>query len=260
MTGEEGRQGQDNEEIPKHVAFICDGNSRWAEARFFPASVGHAAGADRLLDCLKNLKKYGVKFCTMYGFSTENWKREEGEIRNILAILEETARKLHLVAIEENFRIKILGDLYDERIPLSLRKALHSLEEETLAATTNKGLNNYLTVCVAINYGGRQDIIKASINIAREILDGKINIDELSESDFGSFLCTHDIPDPDLVVRTGGDQRLSNFLLWNVAYAELFFTNVLWPDFNEAELNSTLDWFASRARRFGGRKVKPTLK
>lgn len=236
---------------PKHVAFVCDGNSRWAEARFLPAMAGHAAGADRLLDCLETLKVSGVQYCTMYGFSTENWKRSEKEISDILKVIEETARNFQHRAIEENVRVKILGDVDDPRLPSSLRSALRSLEQETYSATA--GFDEALTVCLALNYGGRQDIVKASLKLAKQIAEGTIDPLTVSEADFGQLLCTANIPDPDLVVRTGGEQRLSNFLLWDLAYAELFFTDVLWPDFDELQLNKALAWFASRSRRFGGR-------
>eukprot|EP00546_Thalassionema_frauenfeldii_P000240 CAMPEP_0178931550 /NCGR_PEP_ID=MMETSP0786-20121207/21982_1 /TAXON_ID=186022 /ORGANISM="Thalassionema frauenfeldii, Strain CCMP 1798" /LENGTH=172 /DNA_ID=CAMNT_0020608459 /DNA_START=27 /DNA_END=546 /DNA_ORIENTATION=- len=165
----------------------------------------------------------------MYGFSTENWKRDDGEIKDILTVVEQTAIKFHNKAMQENVRVKILVDFDDDAC---------------------------FTVCIAINYGGRQDIVKASINMAKQILNGNLDPEKIKESDFGSLLCTCGIPDPDLIVRTGGEKRVSNFLLWNLAYAELFFSDLLWPDFDEKELNKILAWFGSRSRRFGGRKEK----
>mmetsp|Transcript_12410 Transcript_12410/g.19105 ORF Transcript_12410/g.19105 Transcript_12410/m.19105 type:complete len:333 (-) Transcript_12410:2784-3782(-) len=252
----DSKKNEETVPIPKHIAFICDGNSRWAEKRGLPASAGHASGADRLFACLMTLKKAGIKCCTMYGFSTENWKRDDGEIKDILTVVEQTAIKFHNKAMQENVRVKILGDIYDSRIPLSLQKAMLSLEEETLASTADFDDDACFTVCIAINYGGRQDIVKASINMAKQILNGNLDPEKIKESDFGSLLCTCGIPDPDLIVRTGGEKRVSNFLLWNLAYAELFFSDLLWPDFDEKELNKILAWFGSRSRRFGGRKEK----
>jgi len=240
--------------IPKHIAFICDGNSRWATKFGLPASAGHAAGANGLLNCLKTLKKAGVQYCTMYGFSTENWKRDDKEIKDILAVIEQTALKFHHKAIQENIRVKILGDIYDPRVPLSLQKALCLLEEGTWSAAADVNDDTCFTVCIAINYGGRHDIVKASVNMAKQIIKGNLDPEKITESDFGAFLCTCGIPEPDLIVRTGGEKRISNFLLWDIAYSELFFTDVLWPDLNEKELNKILMWFGSRSRRFGGRK------
>mmetsp|Transcript_31066 Transcript_31066/g.51320 ORF Transcript_31066/g.51320 Transcript_31066/m.51320 type:complete len:363 (+) Transcript_31066:176-1264(+) len=252
--------------VPKHVAFICDGNSRWAEARYLPAAIGHAAGADKLLDCIDSLQKAGVEYCTIYGFSTENWSRNEKEIRDILAVIEQTAKQYRA-----NVKVKILGDMEDPRLPTSVRDALLKIERDTHAAAAStlkdgddvSQKQQQLTVCVAINYGGRQDIVNASLKLAKAIAEGRIDPSEVTEDTFGSLLFTADIPDPDLVIRTGGDQRISNFLLWNLAYAELYFSDGLWPDFDELELNKALVWFASRSRRFGGRvpsSQSPSLK
>jgi undecaprenyl diphosphate synthase len=217
--------------------------------------VGHAAGADRLLDCLETLQQQGVEYCTMYGFSTENWKRSDREIRDILSVIEQTANAFKQRAINENVRVKILGDVVDPRLPQSLKDALISLEEETYSAAHNA--DGLLTVCLAINYGGRQDILNASLKLARAIASGDVNSSDISEESMSYYLCTAGIPDPDFVIRTGGDQRLSNFLLWNLAYAELYFTDTLWPDLDRIELIKALTWFSSRSRRFGGR-LEPT--
>jgi undecaprenyl diphosphate synthase len=245
-------QEQDSEftrsRIPRHVAFVCDGNSRWAKARYLPASAGHAAGADRMLDCLTTLQRAGVECCTMYGFSTENWKRSPNEICDILSLIERIATSYYQRALDDNIRVKILGDIDDARIPDSLRKALQKLERDT--ASDGK---MQLTVCLAVNYGGRSDIINASLRLAQAIAAGEIDPSTVSEDDFSAMLCTCGVPDPDLVIRTGGEKRLSNFLLFNVAYAELFFTDLLWPEFDASHLEEALGWFASRSRRFGGR-------
>lgn len=239
---------------PEHVAFICDGNSRWAASRSLPASVGHAAGADRLLSILECLKSKGVKVCTMYGFSTENWSRPAEEINDIFTIMEQTALGFREKALAEGVRVKILGDLDDERLPRSLRGVLLVLEQDTFSvAATKGGAQEGLMVCLAVNYGGRADIVSASRKLSDAISQGVIGADEVDDSVFGSYLHTAGVPDPDLIIRTGGEQRLSNFLLWNAAYSELYFTDKLWPDFNEASLDEALDWYTGRIRRFGSR-------
>lgn len=235
--------------LPRHVAFVCDGNSRWAKARYLPASVGHAAGADRILESLTTLQKAGVEYCTMYGFSTENWKRSPKEIRDILLLIEQVATSYYQRALDDNVRFKILGDIDDVRIPASLRDALRTLERETAGNGSN---TKQLTVCLAVNYGGRRDIINASLQLAKAIAAGQIDPATVTESDFSALLCTNGVPEPDLVIRTGGEKRLSNFLLYDAAYAELFFTDTLWPDFSASRLDEALAWFASRSRRFGG--------
>jgi undecaprenyl diphosphate synthase len=237
--------------IPRHVALICDGNSRWAQIRGLPSSIGHAAGADTLLKCLETLQEVGVSYCTFYGFSTENWKRSDGEIHDILSVIERTAKKFCEKAVKEKVRVEILGDLEDERIPKSLRESLLSIQSRTYTATHDE--KSAFTVCLAVNYGGRQDILNACVRLASAISDGSVDSKHISEDDFKGYLCTSNIPDPDFVIRTGGDQRLSNFLLWNLAYAELYFTDVLWPDLDAAELMRALKWFSARSRRFGGR-------
>lgn len=239
--------------IPRHVAFICDGNSRWARARDLPAVAGHAAGADRLVDIIDSLNAAGVQYCTMYGFSTENWKRSPTEIRDILAVMEQSARRFYNRALQENVRVKILGDLTDNRIPRSLLEILGRLERET----NNRSAANHekrLTLCLAINYGGRRDIVNASKELAAQVRDGKIKVDDITEETFASCLSTNEIPDPELVIRTSGESRLSNFLLWDVAYAELYFTDVLWPDFDDDCVAEALRWYSQRRRRFGARQ------
>ena len=262
----------DKNNVPRHVAFVCDGNSRWAKARNVPTFVGHAAGADRLVEVLTALKNDGVQYCTMYGFSTENWRRSKKEIDDILTVMEQTARRFYDRALQERVRVKVLGDMHDERLPQSLRDILGQLERDTLkfgasattetAATTssdgNQDTNDRptqpLTVCLAVNYGGRQDIVNASLKVARALANGEIDPEDVSEETFSSYLCTDDIPDPDLIIRTSGECRLSNFLLWNAAYAELYFTPVLWPDFAEDHWKAALTWYGERKRRFGARE------
>ena len=246
-----------SEPVPNHVAFVCDGNSRWARQRGLPVIAGHSAGADRLVDMvLPCLREKGVKYCTMYGFSTENWKRSEKEIADIFTVMERSAETVYdrLLKRGDNIRVQILGDLSDSRIPPSLVKALDKLEHETDRLCDDESSQSH-TLCLAINYGGRKDILEAAKKLARAAaVEGSADsINELSEDDFSQLLCTNGVPDPDLVIRTSGECRLSNFLLWNTAYSELYFTPTLWPDFDRAALQEALDWYASRKRRFGAR-------
>ena len=253
---------------PKHVALICDGNSRWAEERNLPQSVGHAKGADALTSVLRYMNSLGVQICTFYGFSTENWSRSKQEISDIWTIMERTANSFRDMAIEENVRIRILGNLDDDRIPISLRRTLDQLVKDTggdvsYVANKNERCDDgnddetkSLLVCLAINYGGRSDIVRASKEIAKLVQKGELaNIDDINEDTFERHLCTLGVPDPDLIIRTGGEQRLSNFLLWDLAYSELYFTDELWPDFDSDSVDDALEWYSGRCRRFGGRKV-----
>jgi undecaprenyl diphosphate synthase len=241
--------------IPQHVAFICDGNSKWAKANHVPVSVGHVTGANRLMDTIQTLQRVGgVQYVTFYAFSTENWQRPVEEINNILSIMTTTACTFLQKVTEDNnsVQIKILGDLQDERIPNALKEILWKLERDT-SCQSSKQQTAIMTVCIAINYGGRQDILHASLRLAEAISSGQLDRENVTEQDFSSFLSTFDIPDPDLVIRTGGEQRLSNFLLWNSAYSELYFSNVMWPDFDDIFLTEALEWYSTRSRRFGGR-------
>ena len=236
--------------VPKHIAFVCDGNSRWAQNKCLPSVAGHEAGANRMLQLLETCKQIpGIEYCTLFGFSTENWKRPSNEIKDILALVEYMATLYCDRAINDKVHVKVVGDLQDKRIPESLRKALLKLEHDTTAAATKPKL----TVCLAINYGGRRDIVHASIQLATAIATGQLDPTNVTEEHFKTLLWTHGVPDPDLIIRTGGEYRLSNFLLFEAAYAELYFTNTLWPDFDTTQLDQALSWFANRSRRFGGR-------
>ena len=250
--------------VPRHIAFICDGNSRWAKDQNLPQVIGHSRGADNLLTLLRYLKDQyspGVEYVTFYGFSTENWSRDSAEINGIWNIMDQTARKFQDTAVNEGVRVKILGDWQDDKISPTLRNTLATLEKET--AISSQKLKTNLTVCIAINYGGRSDILKAALQMANhhnnhlsnndDYKDGDENNQKLMEDIFDQYLCTDGIPDPDLLIRTGGQQRLSNFLLWNVAYSELYFSKFMWPDFNEKQLDEAIEWFQGTQRRYGGR-------
>lgn len=227
---------------PRHVAFICDGNSRWATARNLPAAAGHAAGADRVWELLHSIPPT-VTHCTLYAFSTENWNRSVGEVAHIWNVMERTAQRLRRKR-PKGVALRLLGHIDDPRIPGSLRSLLRDVERESDGDVPRR-----LTLCIAINYGGRQDIVRAAQMLAQR----GASVDDITEASMAECLGTAGIPDPDLIVRTSGETRLSNFLLWNAAYAELYFTDTLWPDFDTESLQQALDWYAGRKRRFGGR-------
>ena len=259
---------------PRHVAIVCDGNSRWATkqkdeesetnsiATYIRKSMGHSKGASRVISTIKYLDKVHprVKHVTIYGFSTENWSRSETEIRDIWNVIESTARSCREWALREGVMIKILGDLDDDRIPFAARKSLETLERDSHSMSKRKKMDQIgtspLTLCIAVNYGGKRDIVNASKKVVDLIKRGEMQEEDINEETFSNLLCTSDIPDPDLLIRTGGEQRLSNFLIWNCAYAEMYFTKVLWPDFDEHEIERALNWYRSQDRRFGGRKIK----
>jgi undecaprenyl diphosphate synthase len=244
-----------SEGTPKHIAFICDGNSRWAKARNLPSIAGHAAGANRLIETVKALQRKGVAYCTMYAFSTENWRRPASEVRDILFLFEETTRRFYDWALREGVTVKVLGDLDDERIPSGLRDIIERLERESAGTGTSADEGNKLTLSIAINYGGRKDILNASKRMALALAeDDSLDIDAITEEKFGSFLATGSLPSPDLLIRTS-ESRLSNFMLWDLAYTEIYFVDTLWPDFDEASLDDALDWYKQRKRRFGARQA-----
>lgn len=235
--------------VPRHIAFVCDGNQRWAKARHLPSSAGHMAGAERVVEVLSSLKaNTGIQYCTMYAFSTENWQRSPSEVSAVLDVMETFARRFYRQLLQEKVRFRVLGDIEDARIPESLRDVLQRLERDTSTADDSN-----LTLSIAVNYGARQDILQATRRIAALVAGGKLDVKDVDETLFASCLSTAGLPDPDLIVRTSGECRLSNFLLFDAAYSELYFTDTLWPDFDAECLSSALDWFAGRRRRFGAR-------
>jgi len=225
--------------LPNHIAFIMDGNGRWAEKRGLPRLEGHSAGLETTRSVIEHLSKYHIKYVTLYSFSTENWNRPKDEVAGLLNILERSIEKEVKELHKRGVRICHLGHL--ERLPQHLRQAI----EKAVELTKN---NTEITLSLAFDYGGRLEIIDAVRNI---IADG-ISPKDINERLFNSYLYTADLPDVDLVVRTGGDLRISNFLLWQSAYSEYYFTSVLWPDFNTQELDKALIDYSQRQRRFGG--------
>ena len=225
--------------IPRHVAVIMDGNGRWATARGLPRLEGHRAGLDKAGDAVLGLAEAGVSFITLFSFSTENWKRPKDEIAGILKLLAEALEKTVKELDSRNIVIRHLGRL--DRLALPLRKGVEHVVERTRG-------NTGAVASFAFDYGGRAEIVEAA---ARAIKSG-IKPDALDEASFEKYLNTAGLPDVDLLVRTGGEKRLSNFLPWQSAYAELYFTDTLWPDFSHEEIEKALAEYARRQRRFGG--------
>ena len=232
--------------VPLHVAIIMDGNGRWAKKRFLPRTAGHAAGSKIVENICELAFNKGVKYLTVYAFSTENWKRPDSEVKTIMNLLREYLKDCIKKSTKNNMRIRVIGER--SRLDEDIQNQIKELEE---ASKNNTGLN----FTVALNYGGRDDILRAARKAAHDYKDGKIDIDAFEEKDFAAYLDTKDIPDPDLLIRTSGEFRISNYMMWQLAYSEIYVTDVLWPDFNEAELDKALAYFAARDRRFGGIKM-----
>lgn len=231
--------------VPKHIAIIMDGNGRWAKSRFLPRVAGHKAGVETIRTVLRECKKLNVKYVTLYAFSTENWKRPKLEVDALMNLLSTYLKNEVATLHKENVKLTAIGDI--NNLPSQCVTELNKAIELT---KNNTGCNLNL----ALNYGGRLDIKNALVDIIKDVKDGKIKLDEIDENTISNHLSTKCIPDPDLVVRTSGEERLSNFLLWEVAYTEFYFTNVHWPDFDEKELQKAIFTYQNRDRRFGGIK------
>ena len=228
--------------IPKHVAIIMDGNGRWAKERFLPRLAGHREGINSVRDITRICGKIGVEYLTLYTFSKENWKRPPAEVSALMTLLLRTIKKEVKGLHENNVKFSVIGDL--EMLPTSTK---NGLQEGVTLTSKNTGLN----LSLALNYGSRQEIIKAVQSLAREVRDGFLKPEEIDEELFSSNLYTKVIPDPDLMIRTSGESRLSNFLLWQSAYTEIYMTNIYWPDFREEELMKAIKNYQNRERRYG---------
>lgn len=242
----EGTQSEDRN-IPVHIAIILDGNGRWAKAHGLPRSLGHRQGCETLERIVEDCARLGVQYLTVYGFSTENWKRSEEEVGALMSLFRLYMKKLIRVANENNVRARMIGER--SRFAADIREGIDRLETETSG-------NTGMTFVFAVNYGSRDEILRAVRHYAMDaVREGKTEeeIAALSEAAFSGYLDTAGMPDPDLVIRTSGEQRLSNYLLWQCAYAEYYFTPVLWPDFDRAELLRAIEEYNRRSRRFGGR-------
>lgn len=231
--------------VPKSIAIIMDGNGRWAKSKFLPRTAGHKAGVETIRTVLRECKRLNVKYVTLYAFSTENWKRPKLEVDTLMTLLSTYLKNEVATLHKENVKLTAIGDI--DNLPSQCVIELNKAMELT---KNNTGCNLNL----ALNYGGRLDIKNALVDIIKDVKDGKINLDEIDENTISNHLSTKCIPDPDLVIRTSGEERLSNFLLWEVAYSEFYFTDVHWPDFDEKELQKAIFTYQNRDRRFGGIK------
>lgn len=230
--------------IPRHVAIIMDGNSRWAAARKLPRKLGHQSGADALKRTLEGCRDIGIRYLTVYAFSSENWNRDEHEVSDLMELmrfyLKREVKSLH----KNNIRIQFIGD----RNLLS-----DDIQEDLAAAEKLTSHNNSLHLTIALSYGSRQEIIKAIKSMAVEVANGSTSPEEIDDYMVMAHLDTSNLPDPDLLIRTGGEKRLSNFLLWQFAYTELYFSDILWPDFTVDHLREAVDDYSQRERRYGKR-------
>ncbi|MBG1259042.1 isoprenyl transferase [Nostoc commune] len=228
--------------LPQHVAVIMDGNGRWAKRQGLPRIMGHKRGVDALKDLLRCCQDWGIQALTAYAFSTENWKRPQEEVDFLMTLFQRVLRQELREMVEENVQIKFVGNLQD--LPRSLQQEISRSMEAT---KDNRGIR----FSVATNYGGRQEILQACQAIAKQVQQGLLQPDEINEQVFESHLYTAGVSDPDLLIRTSGEMRLSNFLLWQMAYGEIYITDALWPDFDRAEFHRALCAYQQRERRFG---------
>ena len=229
--------------IPQHIAIILDGNGRWAKAKGMPRNYGHTAGARNVETVCQAAHDLGVKYVTMYAFSTENWNRPEGEVEALMKLLESYLKNCIKTADKNNMRVRVIGDT--TRLSERFQERIRELEA---ASAKNDGLN----LQIAINYGSRDEMTRAMRRMSEDVAAGKRKPEEITESVFEEYLDTAGIPDPDLLIRTSGELRLSNFLLWQLAYSEFYFTDVPWPDFHKEELERAIEAYNKRYRRFGG--------
>lgn len=231
-----------SDNLPKHVAIIMDGNGRWAKQRGLPRIAGHKAGVKALQNIVNYSATAGIDVLTVYAFSSENWKRPRTEVSMLMELfntsLQQRFKELH----DNNVRLRFIGDI--SLFPEKLRESMTDTEKLTIN-------NTGLILVVAVNYGGRWDITNAFRELNKKILDGEIKLEKLDEALIGNFMSLSDLPEPDLFIRTGGEMRVSNYLLWQLAYTELYFDDCLWPDFDTGRLKKALKWYAGRERRFG---------
>ena len=231
--------------VPEHVAIILDGNGRWAKKRGLPRKAGHVAGAKALDILSRDAFDLGIKYMTVYAFSTENWARPEDEVGALMKLLRSYINDRLKKGERYNIRYKAIGDM--SKLDEKLQEGIERLVEKTKD-------NTGLTVTIALNYGSRDEILRAMRTVAEDVRAGRLSPEEIDDDLFSSRLDTAGIPDPDLLIRTSGEERLSNFLLWQLAYTEFYFTDVLWPDFDIEELKKAIEYYQGKDRRFGGVK------
>ncbi|WP_424785680.1 isoprenyl transferase [Prevotella pallens] len=230
----------DMKRIPQHIAIIMDGNGRWATERNKPRSYGHQAGVETVRRITSECTRLGVKYLTLYTFSTENWNRPSDEIAALMGLVLTSLEDE--IFMKNNVRFQVIGDI--KRLPVAVAEKL----KETIEHTAN---NNAMTMVVALSYSARWELTEATKQIAIEVQKGEQKVEDIDENIINKHLCTNFMPDPDLLIRTGGEYRISNYLLWQLAYSELYFCNTYWPDFNEADLHTAIADYQKRQRRFG---------
>ena len=229
--------------IPEHVAIILDGNGRWAKKRMLPRNVGHAQGSKTVEKICEECDKIGIRYLTVYAFSTENWKRPQKEVDALMKLLRQYLSDCIKRSTKNNMCVRVLGDV--TALDKEFQDKIRELEE---VSKNNTGLHFQ----VALNYGGRDELVRSIRNVCKDVQNGEITPEQINEDLFSNYLDSKGIPDPDLLIRTSGEQRLSNFLPWQLAYSEFYFTDVLWPDFDRNELIKAVEFYNTRDRRFGG--------
>lgn len=239
-----GRFPLSAEKMPKHIAIIMDGNGRWAKKRGLPRKAGHKAGAETLEKIISAARELGLEHLTVYAFSTENWKRSQEEVDAIMNLLRQYLKNYFKKFIIDDVRMDVIGDI--NRLDADIQKQIMEIEQLSKEKTG-------LFVHIALNYGGRDELRRAMTKMAQEVVEGRLLPEEMTEDCIAGYLDTAGTPDPELVIRTSGEERISNFLLWQAAYSEFYFCDTLWPDFTKTELEKAVFAYQNRERRFGGR-------
>ena len=235
----------DFDRLPKHIAIIMDGNGRWAKAKGMPRNYGHAQGSKNVERICEEAYRMGVKYLTVYAFSTENWNRPKDEVDALMKLLRNYMKTCLKTAAKNDMKVRVIGD--KTGLDEDIRNRIAELEEAT---KDNGGLNFQ----IALNYGSRDEIVRAVRRVSEDVKEGKVKPEDIDEKMFETYLDTHGIPDPDLMIRTSGELRLSNYLLWQLAYTEFYFTDIPWPDFTKEELSKAIEQYNRRDRRYGGVK------
>lgn len=230
--------------LPKHIAIIMDGNGRWAAKRALPRKAGHKAGAEAFERLITEAKDLGIQHITVYAFSTENWKRSDEEVNAIMDLMRHYLKNSFQRFLKDNVRMHIIGDI--SRLDKDIQEQIQEVEEKSRE-------KDGMTVHIALNYGGRDELLRSVQKITEKALNGQISLQDITEETIEENLDTVGVPDPELLIRTSGEERISNFLLWQIAYSEFYFSDVLWPDFNKKDLLEAIYYYQNRERRFGGR-------
>lgn len=241
----------DKSRIPAHIAIIMDGNGRWAKAQYLDRTEGHRRGVESVRTAMKAASEIGIKYLTLYTFSTENWNRPAEEVDALMELMVQAVARETAELVENGIVLKVIGEI--DRLPAKTRQALNDCLE-----ATSKG--NSSTVILALSYSSKWEITNAARKIAQDVKDGNLEVSDITESMFPNYLTTKDYPDPDILIRTGGEYRISNFLMWQISYSELYFSDELWPDFTHESLYKAVVDFQSRERRFGKTSEQVSVK